>query len=85
MQSSGTELLSYVTECDSWKFIGKFSVGGALRGCDVRGFVRELRGDIQPHYNSVYGSRGVTSFRSKFGLCCKFIECRIISYRYLGP
>lgn len=27
----------------------------------------------------------VASFRSKFGLFCTFTECRIISYRYLGP
>jgi hypothetical protein len=24
MQSSGTELLSYITECDCWKFVSKF-------------------------------------------------------------
>jgi len=59
MQSSGTEVLSYITECDSWKFISKFSVGGALRGRYVRGFVRARHGDIQPHSDSVYGSRGV--------------------------
>jgi hypothetical protein len=36
----------------------------------------------QPHSDTVYGSRGVTSFRSKFGLCCMFTECRIISYLF---
>jgi hypothetical protein len=47
--------------------------------------VRALRGDIEPHSDSVYVSRGVTYFRSDFKLCCTFTECRIISYRYLGP
>lgn len=74
MKTSFSKLLYHITESDFWKFISKFSSGGPAGRVRYEGFACVLLGGIQPHSDSVYGSRGVPYFRSKLHCAARLLS-----------